>query len=432
METLGVITRNQQNVYTLSKTIIYERKAETQEHDWEKTTELIDFNARGQYIGNNGSIYQMTAEYADNATKISPTVQVTVINETGDVNKYYIDISKVDTSNATEIEMFALCSHADTKRGRYGDIADGTLSSWESLLFYQEMAIQKGYAGQNNFNNILKMPAYNWRDMISDIAETYMEEGVYDHYLHVNRMKDMLDYYSHFEGRPDAFEDTFHAIRDYEFIRVLSLEGSVNIEIYDKQKKIVCSDISLEFGSNELWSRKLTDEELQKAIEIAGKPHKVYMKDYSFWDEILSGKYQMEDYDTYIQELKRQCQNDNMFVNCPFQVKEAWKYAEKKTGFNGLGVSKGNNIEVKFISEYMRMQMEQMRKGEEVNLLGTTIESAIDLAKQIIKRLDEIDFSQMTEEDRKIKLRERAFYGYFLECLDPTQKYNPIKLLLNE
>lgn len=47
----------------------------------------------------------------------------------------------------------------------------------------------------------------------------------------------MLDYYSHFEGRPDAFENSFHAIRDYEFIRVLSLDGGANIEIYDKQKK---------------------------------------------------------------------------------------------------------------------------------------------------------------------------------------------------
>lgn len=77
------------------------------------------------------------------------------------------------------------------------------------------------------------------------------------------------DTYSYFEKRPDAFDDTFHAIRDYEFIRVLSFEGSINVEIYDKQKKNVCSDISLEFGSNVLWLRKLTDEELQKAMEIA-------------------------------------------------------------------------------------------------------------------------------------------------------------------
>lgn len=133
--------------------------------------------------------------------------------------------------------------------------------------------------------------------MVGDVAERYKNDGIYDSYLHINRMKDMLDYYSHFEGRPDAFENSFHAIRDYEFIRVLSLDGGANIEIYDKQKKIVCSNISLEFGREELWSRELTEEELLKAIDIAGSSHKAYMKDYSFWDEILSGMRQIEDYD---------------------------------------------------------------------------------------------------------------------------------------
>lgn len=74
--------------------------------------------------------------------------------------------------------------------------------------------------------------------MVGDVAERYKNDGIYDSYLHINRMKDMLDYYSHFEGRPDAFENSFHAIRDYEFIRVMFLDGGANIEIYDKQKRL--------------------------------------------------------------------------------------------------------------------------------------------------------------------------------------------------
>ena len=50
-------------------------------------------------------------------------------------------------------------------------------------------------------------------------------------------MKDLMDFYSRFEERPVAFEDWFHAIREYESISVVSLDSGMNIWIYDKQKR---------------------------------------------------------------------------------------------------------------------------------------------------------------------------------------------------
>ncbi len=411
-----------------------ELELEADAHEREEAIKLVDFHVDGQYMGNDGKVYRMTAEYADDATNVFPKVKVTVTDENGNAREYHVDITKVDTGNATEIEMFALCSHADTKRGRYADIAGDTLSSWESLLFYREVAEQKEGTAQSKTAMAFGTEAYNWRDMVGSVAETHIEEGAYERYLHVNRMKDMLDYYSHFDGRPDAFEDKFHAIRDYEFIQILSLDNGLNIEIYDKQKKIVCKDMK---GAGVLWGGELTDEEFEKAKEIISKqytdygyggPYQAFLGSYNFWEGILSGEMRLEDCSQYVQELKRQYLGD-MFDTCPQQVKEAWKRTEEELDFQGLGLKK-DTMEVEFLSEYMRLMAERMQKGMGMNVLGTSVESAIEMARQCIKNLDEMDFSRMSASEKRLKLKERVFYYNFIECLDPTQKYEPARLLL--
>lgn len=416
------------NDYRSNEKTMEEVDAELQAHakEREEKIKLADFHSSGQYVGNDGKLYHMTAEYTEDATNVYPKVKVTVTDESGNVSEYVIDITKVDTGNATAVEMFALCSHADTKRGNHGDISEDTLSSWESLLFYRDMAAQE------EDPEIAWEEKFNWRDMVGSVAETYMDDGAYDQYLNVNRMKDMLDYYSRFEERPDAFGDAFHAIRDYEFIRVLSLDNGINVEIYDKQKMIVCKDLRKDYNgfSKILWCGSLTDDELEMAISIAcNSAYRAYMGDYVFWDSLLSGEARLEDYDTYIQELKKQYQHDHMFDNCPSQVKEAWKRAEEETGFRGLGIEKGS-MEIEFISEYMRLLTERMQEGMGTDLLETTVESAIEMTKQIFDRLEEMDYEQMSVEDRRLKLRERNFYYHFLENLDPAQKFDPVELLL--
>lgn len=430
---------NEQKACPPSMPSMREVEAEMQQFNWQEATSLIEFHTTGQFVGVDGEVYKMTAEYADDATKVFPTVLVTVTDENGNVDKHHIDITKIDTGNATPIQMFALCSHADTKRGRYGDIAENILSSWDSLLFYRNMQMLNGNLETSGQITEPGAETCNWREIISCAAERLIDDKSYDIYLNVNRMKDMLDYYSYFDGRPDAFEDTFHAIRDYEFIRVISLDNNINIEIFDKQKKIVCTDLNKDFGINALWGIELTDDELEKAIEIAQSPYKAFMGDYSFWESILTGESQLEEYDRFVCELKKNAYNDNMFANCPSKVSRAWKRAQEKTGFNGLGLKEmvipeigllNGNMEMDFVSEYMYKLIECMKKGIDTNLLGTTVESAIDFAKQNINKLEQMDFKQMSAENRKLKIKEKIFYYQFLEYLDPTQKYDPVSLLL--
>jgi len=416
-----------------------EVEKEMQEYDWEKATALVAFHTSSQYIGPDGRHYQMTAEYADDADKVFPIVRVTMTDDSGSVSEYSIDITKIDTARATEVEMFALCSHEDTKRGRYIDNSANISGTWESLLFYRDMAVQKGYNRQGNSVYICGEKTYNWRDMVSSVAEACMDDEAYDSYLQVNRMKDLLEYHSRFEDRPVAFHNPFSAIREYEFVGILSLDNGINIELYDKQKKIVCKNYNLEWGMDTLWGAELTDEEFEKALEVIQSPYRAYMGDYSFWKEILSGSRQLEDYGGCFRELLRQYRNDSMFVNCPSKVKEAWKQAENRVDLQALGLKEvvipeiglmKGNMEMEFISEYTRLLMERMRSGKATDLLGTTVESAIDMARQAISRLEEMDLSQMTAKDRRFKLKERTFYYRFLEYLDPTQKYDPIQSLL--
>ena len=54
------------------------------------------------------------------------------------------------------------------------------------------------------------------------------------------------------------------------------------------------------------------------------------------------------------------------------------------------------------------------------------------MAEQMIKKLEEMDMSHMTAEDKRMKLKERVFYCHFLEKLDSAQKYDPAMLLLSD
>lgn len=125
MRAINVVTENQQSLYTTpmpsaEKAAMENPPCSYEMKDWEEVTFLVPFYASGQCMGADGKCYQMAAEYADDATKVFPKVRVTITDESGNISEYHIDITKVDTGNATEIEMFALCSHADTKRERYG------------------------------------------------------------------------------------------------------------------------------------------------------------------------------------------------------------------------------------------------------------------------------------------------------------------------
>lgn len=125
--------------------------------------------------------YGMRAEYAENSTSANPAIKVTI--QTGHSEEtHFIDVNQVDSRNATEIEMFALCCYADDT----GKGTGGKFGTWQTLNYYRTNAADDG-----NFNLTKSMEScfsirQNWLLMIEQMRELYIKSGLYKQSLDGN------------------------------------------------------------------------------------------------------------------------------------------------------------------------------------------------------------------------------------------------------
>ena len=105
--------------------------------------------------------------------------------------------------------------------------------------------------------------------------------------------------------------------------------------------------------------------------------------------------------------------------NAPQEVKDAWMDAAKEVNANGLGI-RGNGM-MSHISQMMVQRLNKMLKGETENfdILGNTVESAIQATKQALYNLDHpLAPAHRTIEAEQARIKEREFYTAFLEKLE--------------
>ena len=105
--------------------------------------------------------------------------------------------------------------------------------------------------------------------------------------------------------------------------------------------------------------------------------------------------------------------------NAPEEVKNAWIEAAKEVGANGLGIQKNGMLS--HISQMMVQRLNKTLKGETENfdILGNTVESAIQATKQALYNLDNpLAPSYRTIEAEQARIKEREFYVAFLEKLE--------------
>ncbi len=112
----------------------------------------------------------MKAKYASCSTPDNPVIYVET-NYGGKTVSYNISVNKVDPSNASRLEMFALCSYAD-------DIGIGdnsTFGTFRTLRGYEDMAIHNGYinseTGNLNAFDLYKNEKLNWVDMSKQVMD---------------------------------------------------------------------------------------------------------------------------------------------------------------------------------------------------------------------------------------------------------------------
>ena len=110
---------------------------------------------------------------------------------------------------------------------------------------------------------------------------------------------------------------------------------------------------------------------------------------------------------------------DMVGPNAPQDVKDAWMEAAKEVNANGLGI-RGNGM-MSHISQMMVQRLNKILKGETENLdiLGSTVDSAIQVTKQALYDLDHpLAPAYRSIEAEQARIKEREFYTAFLERLE--------------
>lgn len=104
--------------------------------------------------------------------------------------------------------------------------------------------------------------------------------------------------------------------------------------------------------------------------------------------------------------------------NAPESVKKAWMEAAREVGTNGMGMLQNGMIS--HISQMMVQRVVNWYNGKanDTDILGNTVESAIQATKQALYDLDNPLLSNTKSiEAQQMRMKERQFYTTFLEKL---------------
>lgn len=118
--------------------------------------------------------YGMSAKYAENSTPDNPVIKVTV-QTNGSEEVHYVNVNKVKTRNASEIEMFALCCYADDT----GQGTGGKFGTWQTLNYYRKNASDIGKFKFTKSVDLCLAIKQNWLSMIEQMKKLYIESGHY-------------------------------------------------------------------------------------------------------------------------------------------------------------------------------------------------------------------------------------------------------------
>lgn len=138
----------------------------------------------------DGTGRSVQASYASDSTAENPVVEVRITDENGNGARVYrVNINDIDPSNATQLEMFALCSHLE-KQGLSGTAHFG--ECYQNLLLFASNAgldadTETFLNEKKNWIVLLidgrakelaeQYPAYaGWQELFLELLEQYSEE----------------------------------------------------------------------------------------------------------------------------------------------------------------------------------------------------------------------------------------------------------------
>ncbi|MDE6750477.1 MAG: hypothetical protein K2K21_15675 [Lachnospiraceae bacterium] len=109
----------------------------------------------------DGTVY--SASYDEESTIGNPIVNIRLESKNGKVQTYKLCVNQVDWTNATPLEMFALCSHAD-KMEMSGNANES--NSYSALLYYANNSMIGGQVARNADEFLSK--SMDWSKKITD------------------------------------------------------------------------------------------------------------------------------------------------------------------------------------------------------------------------------------------------------------------------
>lgn len=358
----------------------------------------------------------MMSEYAKDFSYENPVIRVMLQKENGETEDHRVNIHEIDTRNASEIEIFALCTYADNYEKKTGKNDD----YWQIFQYYRECALKDGYLETTDQGKDFEMIKKDWDSMIHSKAVDYMDSKLYKQSLDGNKLLDMFQKYSGEIREMDSVMADHSAkggkdLQEKVVINIGILNLDYNTTLYfSDEGELICSDYGA--GGDYIWSRPLTEEQMKKCDELTknSQDFAAYMYSQDFWDDYLDGKIDLEMLKRHSREMERR--ENLMFEGCEKRVREAWKKAEQDTGISGLGLDE--NGKMRYISEYARQLLRERMKGEEGNILGDTVETAIEFAKRAIESIE----NSLNEKKETISLtqereREKEFYIKFIKNL---------------
>ena len=163
------------------------------------------------------------------------------------------------------------------------------------------------------------------------------------------------------------------------------------------------------------WSMEITQEQLEKAKAL-GKEYAVLMSDQSFWETYLNEEVSLEELDEMIEKAKQKEIRYKILDNFAEDIRKAWEKAKEETGIDGLGIEGDENTT--FVFEISKRYIVAAMKNQNVNFFGDTAESALEMTKEILMRLEDPRQPVYNSEWQELKDKEKDFYQKFAGYLE--------------
>ena len=253
------------------------------------------------------AVYGLRAVLLGRSTFEKPIVQV-ISNLNGKKEVFDIDISQVDPKNATRMEMFALCSFADSDSAGPG--TRSPFRSFKILEICEETAKQGGSMGQADASESkweqFKTEKLDWierTEHVCDIANTSTDPKALDLFSKGKKLQGMFEKYSDMASSvADGISVKYMNVIDGY---VCSMPNSgISFYYTPSTGELDCvDDTSPKEGRTILWSKEISEEIYERCFALFGRyqgertweyRYEAYLGHEDFWDMLLNHEFDAE------------------------------------------------------------------------------------------------------------------------------------------